>query len=65
MKLRTSVVTVVALVLGAALTGCATGAILIATLLNELERRDLRYGAATLCIGYGMGVTTIIDRKVD
>ncbi|HZN93682.1 MAG TPA: thiolase family protein [Myxococcales bacterium] len=43
----------------------ATGAILVATLLNELERRDLRYGAATLCIGYGMGVTTIIDRKVD
>jgi acetyl-CoA acetyltransferase family protein len=43
----------------------ATGAILVATLLNELERRDLRYGAATLCIGFGMGVTTIIDRKVD
>ncbi|HVE81963.1 MAG TPA: thiolase family protein, partial [Myxococcales bacterium] len=43
----------------------ATGAILVGTLLNELERRDLRYGAATLCIGYGMGVTTIIDRKVD
>jgi acetyl-CoA acetyltransferase family protein len=43
----------------------ATGAILVATLLHELERRDLRYGAATLCIGYGMGVTTIIDRKVD
>jgi acetyl-CoA acyltransferase len=43
----------------------ATGAILLGTLLNELERRDLRYGAATLCIGYGMGVTTIIDRKVD
>ncbi|MDQ3266459.1 MAG: thiolase family protein [Myxococcota bacterium] len=43
----------------------ATGAILIGTLLNELERRDLRYGAATLCIGYGMGITTIIDRKVD
>lgn len=43
----------------------ATGAIILGTLLNELERRDLRYGAATLCIGYGMGVTTIIDRKVD
>jgi acetyl-CoA acetyltransferase family protein len=42
----------------------ATGAMLVATLLNELERRDLRYGAATLCIGYGMGITTIIDRKV-
>ena len=43
----------------------ATGAIILATLLNELERRDLRYGAATLCIGYGMGVTTIIDRRID
>src|SRR6185295_12103717 len=43
----------------------ATGAILVATVLNELERRDLRYGAITLCIGYGMGVTTVIDRKVD
>jgi acetyl-CoA acetyltransferase family protein len=43
----------------------ATGAIILGTLLGELERRDLRYGAATLCIGYGMGVTTIIDRKVD
>ncbi|MCI0571848.1 MAG: acetyl-CoA C-acyltransferase [Myxococcaceae bacterium] len=42
----------------------ATGAVLLGTLLNELERRDLRYGAVTLCIGYGMGVTTIIDRKV-
>ncbi len=42
----------------------ATGAMLLATVLNELERRDLRYGAVTLCIGYGMGVTTIIDRKV-
>jgi len=43
----------------------ATGAMLVGTLLNELERRNLRYGAATLCIGYGMGVTTVIDRKVD
>jgi acetyl-CoA acyltransferase len=43
----------------------ATGAMILGTLLNELERRDLRYGAATLCIGYGMGVTTLIDRKVD
>ncbi len=43
----------------------ATGAILLATVLNELERRDLRRAAITLCIGYGMGVTTIIDRKID
>jgi acetyl-CoA acetyltransferase family protein len=43
----------------------ATGAILVATVLNELERRDLRRAAITLCIGYGMGVTTVIDRKIE
>lgn len=43
----------------------ATGAMLLGTLLCELERRDLRRGVATLCIGYGMGVTTIIDRQLD
>lgn len=42
----------------------ATGAMLLGTVLDELERRDLRYGLVTLCIGMGMGVTTIIDRKV-
>jgi acetyl-CoA C-acetyltransferase len=40
----------------------ATGAIILGTLLDELERRDLRYGLATLCIGGGMGVSTIIER---
>jgi acetyl-CoA C-acetyltransferase len=40
----------------------ATGAILIGTLLDELERRELRYGLATLCVGGGMGVATIIER---
>jgi acetyl-CoA acetyltransferase family protein len=43
----------------------ATGAILVGTVLNELERRGLRRGLVTLCIGYGMGVTTIIDRDVN
>ncbi len=43
----------------------ATGAILLASVLNELERRDLRRACITLCIGYGMGIATIIDRKVD
>lgn len=42
----------------------ATGAMLLGTVLDELERRDLRYGLVTLCIGYGMGVATIIDRKI-
>jgi acetyl-CoA acetyltransferase len=40
----------------------ATGAMLLATLLGELERRDLHRGAVTLCIGYGMGITLLIER---
>jgi acetyl-CoA C-acetyltransferase len=40
----------------------ATGAMLLGTLLDELERRDLRRGLVTLCVGGGMGVATIIER---
>jgi acetyl-CoA C-acetyltransferase len=40
----------------------ATGAMLLGTLLDELERRKLRYGLATLCVGGGMGIATIIER---
>ncbi|TAM86842.1 MAG: acetyl-CoA C-acetyltransferase [Jatrophihabitans sp.] len=40
----------------------ATGAMILGTLVDELERRDLRYGLATLCVGGGMGVATIIER---
>jgi acetyl-CoA C-acetyltransferase len=40
----------------------ATGAILLSTLLDELERRDLATGLVTLCIGGGMGIATIIER---
>jgi len=40
----------------------ATGAIILGTLLDELERQDKETGLATLCIGSGMGVATIIDR---
>ncbi|MBS0659466.1 MAG: acetyl-CoA C-acetyltransferase [Verrucomicrobia bacterium] len=40
----------------------ATGAMILGTLLDELERRSLRYGLATLCIGGGMGIATIIER---
>jgi len=39
----------------------ATGGMLIATLLDELERRHQRYGLCTLCIGAGMGIATIIE----
>ncbi len=40
----------------------ATGAMLLGTLLDELERRDLTTGLVTLCIGGGQGVATIIER---
>lgn len=40
----------------------ATGAVILGTLIDELERRDLRYGLATLCIGGGMGIATIVER---
>ncbi len=40
----------------------ATGAMLLGTLLDELEARDLSTGLCTLCIGGGMGIATIIER---
>ena len=40
----------------------ATGAIILGTLLDEMERRDLTLGCATLCVGAGMGTATIIER---
>jgi acetyl-CoA C-acetyltransferase len=40
----------------------ATGAMLVGTVLDELERRDLNTGLITLCVGAGMGIATIIER---
>ena len=40
----------------------ATGAMLVGTVLDELERRDLTTGLITLCIGGGMGIATVIER---
>ena len=40
----------------------ATGAMILSTVVDELERRELRYGMATLCIGGGMGLATIVER---
>src|SRR3954468_11462497 len=40
----------------------ATGAMILGTLIDELERRDLRRGLATLCVGGGMGIATVIER---
>jgi acetyl-CoA C-acetyltransferase len=40
----------------------ATGCAILGTLVDELEARQLRYGLATLCVGGGMGIATIIER---
>jgi acetyl-CoA C-acetyltransferase len=40
----------------------ATGAMILGTLIDELHRRNLRYGLATLCVGGGMGIATIVER---
>jgi len=39
----------------------ATGAMILGTLVDELHRRRLRYGLATLCVGGGMGIATIVE----
>ncbi|MCK9910678.1 hypothetical protein MXD81_16135 [Microbacteriaceae bacterium K1510] len=41
----------------------ASGARLITTMVHDLERREARYGLATLCIMHGMAVATIIERE--
>jgi acetyl-CoA C-acetyltransferase len=40
----------------------ATGAMLLGTLMDELERRKLKRGLITLCVGGGMGIATIVER---
>ena len=40
----------------------ATGARITATLLNELERRDARYGIGTMCIGFGQALACVVER---
>jgi len=40
----------------------ATGAMILGTVLDELERRDLNTALVTLCIGAGMGTATVIER---
>jgi acetyl-CoA C-acetyltransferase len=39
----------------------ATGAMILGTLIDELERRELKRGLATLCVGGGMGIATIVE----
>jgi len=40
----------------------ASGARILVTLLHEMQKRDVRYGLATLCIGGGMGIALIVER---
>ena len=40
----------------------ATGARITATLVSELERRGARYGVATMCIGFGQAIASVIER---
>ena len=39
----------------------ATGAMILGSLVDELERQDKRYGLATLCVGGGMGIATVVE----
>jgi acetyl-CoA acetyltransferase len=41
----------------------ATGARLLTTLAHELQRREARYGLATMCIGVGQGIALILERE--
>jgi acetyl-CoA acetyltransferase len=40
----------------------ASGARIIVTLVHELARREGRYGLATMCIGVGQGISTVVER---
>ena len=40
----------------------ASGARLMTTLLHEMEKRDVKYGLQTMCIGFGQATCTIIER---
>jgi len=40
----------------------ATGAMLLGTIVDELHRRDARYGLVTMCVGGGMGIATVVER---
>ena len=41
--------------------GCS-GARILTTLVHEMARREVRYGLATMCIGVGQGIATIVER---
>ena len=41
----------------------ATGARILTTMLHEMKRRDVRYGLETMCIGGGMGLAAVFERR--
>ena len=41
----------------------ATGARILATLLNEMEKRDVQFGLETMCVGGGQGVAAVFERR--
>ncbi len=41
--------------------GCS-GARILTTLIHEMKKRNTKYGLATLCVGVGQGVSTIVER---
>jgi acetyl-CoA acyltransferase len=42
----------------------ASGCRLLTTLVHEMEKRDVRYGVSTMCIGFGQATATLLDRRV-
>lgn len=40
----------------------ASGARILTTLLHEMKRRNSKYGLATMCVGVGQGISTIVER---
>jgi acetyl-CoA acetyltransferase len=40
----------------------ASGARILTTLVHEMKRRDARWGLATMCIGVGQGIATVVER---
>jgi len=49
----------------AVVTTRASGARLLTTLIHELWRRNGRYGLATMCIGVGQGIATVVERVAE
>ncbi|HET7616124.1 MAG TPA: 3-oxoadipyl-CoA thiolase, partial [Bacillales bacterium] len=40
----------------------ASGARILTTLLHEMKKQDVRYGLATMCVGVGQGIATVVEK---